>query len=231
MQYWHKKIWTRNINRFIVATEFTKAKYVEVGIPSSLISVKPHFVKDPGRSGDIHQRTHALFVGRLSHEKGIKVLLEAWRGIKDLPLYIMGKGPMEAEIKEYISKNKLDNVTLLACIDAQIYKDLMRKARFVIIPSLCYENFPRIVVEAFAYGVPVLASRRGSLPEVVSEGSTGALFEPGNSSDLATKAYFLNGHPEFTANARKKYENCYTPEVNGKYLLKIYEETLVSARN
>lgn len=227
-QYRLQEVWTRNIDRFIVATEFTRRKYVEAGIPSSMISVKPHFVEDPGMQGDVDGRTHALFIGRLSQEKGIKVLLEAWKEIKDLPLYIFGQGPMECEIREYIHTHKLGNVILLSFSDPLTYQDIMRKAKFIVVPSLCYENFPRVVVEAFSYGTAVLASRRGSLTEIIREGRTGVCFEPGDSKDLAAKARFLEGHPEFGRNAREEYERNYSPEMNNEVLVRIYQDVLNS---
>ena len=105
--------------------------------------------------------------------------------------------------------------------------EFMRDARVLVVPSTCYENAPMTIIEAFACGLPVIASNLGSIPEFVTHGHTGLLFNPSDSEDLARQVRWAFDHPEelrtMRANARREYEEKYTAERNYKMLMAIYE--------
>jgi len=215
--------WGKKVDLFITATEFTKQKYVQHGIPAARIKVKPNFVyEDPGKN--TQPGTHALYVGRLSPEKGVEVLIKAWEQLTQIPLKIIGAGELMGVLKE--SARNLSHVEFVGYAPPAEYDKYMRQAAVVIVPSVCYENFPRIVAEAYAYGIPVVASRLGSLPELVREGKTGTLFEAGNTSDLAGKVKILFGQenvlPAMRQQAREEYESKYAAQKNYQGLKDVY---------
>ncbi len=225
--HWRRKTWTKGINRIITSTEFCRQKHIQVGIPGSQIKVVPHFVVDPQCVPDAPRGEYALCAGRLSREKGLDVLLKAWRNVKDIPLYIVGTGPQSEAMKGYIRKEGLDNVRMLGFLKKEEYLEIMRQAKFLVAPCLSYDNFPMVIVEAYSYGVPVLASRLGSLEEAVQEGKTGMLFSAGDVNDLAEKARALisdeSKYQNLCRGARKAYETKHTPQQHYEGLMACYQ--------
>lgn len=225
--HWRCKTWTDVVDVYIMAAKFTKNKYVQNGIPDEKIILKPNFLyPDPGYKPAA--KTHALYVGRLSEEKGVETLLEAWKSIHAVPLKVMGSGPLSEKLKAFVKENNLSNIEFLGFVSQKDYEKHMRSAKFIIIPSRCYENFPRIVAEAYAYGVPVVASRLGSLAEIVTEQKTGLLFEPGEVADLIIKIQWMEGHPSDVQRmgneARKVFEDQYSSDKNYELLISVYEK-------
>lgn len=226
---WKKGTWKDLVDCYITATEFSRQKYIAGGISPEKIRVKPHFLNaSPKRREDLGN--YALYVGRLSPEKGVRILLEAWRHIKDIPLKIMGSGPSHNALRSFTAEERMDNVEFLGYLTQDQYADYMKKAKFIVVPSICYENFPRIVVEAYAFGVPILASRLGTMADLVKNKETGLLFEAGNAQDLREKAVWLarqeNLLKTMGENAHKEFENKYTAEKNYAILTSIYQETI-----
>jgi len=167
------KTWQRQVDIYIALTEFAKQKFIEGGIPAKKIFVKPNFVfPDPGmRDGD---GDYVVFAGRLSPEKGIITLLRTWQSLKGIPLKIVGYGPLIEEVKVFVQTRKLEDIEILGqCANEEVIA-LMKGARFLVFPSEWYETFGRVVVEAFACGVPVVASRLGAMEEIVGDKRTGS---------------------------------------------------------
>ncbi len=230
-RHWKNKTWINKVDMYITAADFTRQKYLQKGIPQEKIAIKPHFLsKDPGkRNGD---KSYALYVGRLSQEKGVDVLIEAWKSLKNIPLKIVGHGDQWNQLRE-LAKNNSD-IEFLGRLPEQECEKYLREARVLVIPSVCYESFPRILVEAYAHGLPIIASRLGSLAELIIDGKTGLLFEPGNAQDLAQKIRVLaddkNRRLAMEKEARLEYEQKYTPEKNYKQLMAIYKQAIEAAR-
>ena len=161
------RTWTKQVDIYIALTKFARRKFIEGGLPEDKIVVKPNFVyPDPG-TGE-HKGNFVLFVGRISPEKGVRTLLQAWQKIKDIPLKIVGKGPL---LKEVQSKIK-GEIEVLGRIPQEEVFCLMKEAQFLIFPSEWYEGFPVVLVEAFATGLPVLASNLGAMAEIVESPKT-----------------------------------------------------------
>lgn len=215
---WH------HVGAYIALTEFARQKYLEAGFPSEKVAVKPNFIhRDPG-FGD-GRGGYALFVGRLSAEKGIATLLAAWSLLgRTVPLKIVGDGPLRAEV-ERAAKNSMD-VEYLGSKNPEDVSILMSEAAFLVFPSQWYETFGRVAMEAFATGTPVLAASIGAIAEITDNGRTGLHFRPGDPSDLAAKVDWLLSHPEELAQmrkeARREYEVKYTAERNYEILMGIY---------
>ena len=228
----HRKLgtWQHKVNHYIALTDFAKAKFIEAGFPAEKISVKPNFVKDPFRHKSPVERVtppFGLFVGRISAEKGLHTLLKAWTLLEaPITLKVAGTGPLEQTI---INQPNIEPLGLQT--PSQI-STLMQQAAFLILPSEWYEGFPLVLVEALAHGLPVLASNLGSMVDIIEDGKTGLLFEPGNVEDLATKLKWLLDNPDecnrFGANARQVYLDKYTAKENFKQLIGVYKEALLS---
>ena len=124
----------------------------------------------------------------------------------------------------------LDNLNCLGQLNADQVSTEMTNAAFLVMPSECYEGFPMVLVEAFAHGLPVIASRLGGMAEIVEDGITGLHFEPGNAEDLAAKVRWMTDHPEecrqMGYNARREFEAKYTAERNYEMLMKIYQDAI-----
>ncbi len=218
------KTWTQKVNRYITATEFTRGKYIQAGLPSAKIAVKPN-VFCPGGDFIKPRGEFVLYVGRLSEEKGVRRLLEAWEGLPHIPLKLMGEGPLAGELRSWVEHKGLRAIEFLGAVGAQEFDHYMQGAKFVVIPSQCYENFPRIVVEAFAFGLPVLASRLGSLQEIIVEGVTGFCFDPLRAEDLKEQALKMwqMDMDAMSRGVRQIFQQRYSPAVNLRQLLDIYE--------
>ena len=218
--------WAKKVDRFIALSEFSKGKFVEGGLPSEKIAVKPNFVEATrAKTLSNADRKGALFVGRLSHEKGIETLLRAWEFL-DVPLRIVGDGPFMDKVRGQSSRG----IVVLGNKEPKQVNEEMARAAFLVMPSVCYENFPLTLAEAFAQGLPVIASRLGATAEIVEDKVTGLHFNPGDAEDLVRKVRWASEHPEdmlhMGRNARRNYEKKYTPEINYRQLMAIYAEAI-----
>lgn len=213
--------WKRRVNRFIVLSEFSRARFIAGGLPASRLAVKPNFVDLPAAPEG--ERCGLLFVGRLSPEKGLDTLAAA-ADLAGARVEILGSGPMQAS---------LQGVPGMSLRGAQPMSDVletMRRTVALVLPNISYENFPRTLAEAFACGLPVIASRLGAMAELVKDGATGLLFEPGNAEALAEKLRWAVAHPNEMAvmgrAARAVYEARYTAARNHEQLMDIYEQAV-----
>jgi glycosyltransferase involved in cell wall biosynthesis len=217
--------WRDAVDVYIALTEFSRRKFIEGGLPAEKIVVKPNFIyPDPGPGSG--KGGYALFVGRLSGEKGVATLFRAWKELAgSVPLKIVGDGPLEGIVADAATKNAAIQWLGRQSLD-EVYA-LIGDAMFLVLPSECYEQFPRVVIEAFAKGTPLLASNLGAMAELVDNGRTGLHFEPGNAADMAAKAGRLLAAPnellDMRQAARQEYEEKYTAESNHQALMAIYE--------
>lgn len=217
--------YARKVSRYIALNEFCRNKFIEGGLPADRIDVKPNFVPWTPRPAATGRRG-GLCVGRLSVEKGVEVLTAAMAAHPTHQLTVIGTGPLQAQVAAVAGPAYLGFLPL-----NEVMQRLSRAA-YLVLPSVCYEGFPRTLVEAFASGVPVIASRLGSMAELVSEGRTGLLFNPGDAGDLVAKLVWADAHPEEMArmgeNARAEYERRYAPRQNYRELISIYEKATVT---
>ena len=209
--------------RYIALSEFSKNKFIQAGLPGQRIVVKPNFVQRvPG--AEPVTRDGLLFVGRLSPEKGVEVLAAACKAIGTVRLRVAGTGNAVCHLEG------LQGVDLLGGQTAVQVQQEMHGAVALVLPSICFEGFPLTLVEAFSCCVPVIASRIGALAELVEHGVTGLLFTPGNAGELAETMQWATAHPQEMAamgrNARALYERRYTPEINYRQLMAIYQSAV-----
>lgn len=216
-----------NINRYIVFNNFTAKRLVTGGVPHDRIIIGKNFI-DSFVEEPSNKEQYVLYIGRLSREKGIETLLNAFPSHRTLALKIAGTGPMQEDIEKYVENNPSKKIELLGFVRGPIKENLLQKAICSIVPSECYENAPLSIIESFASATPVIASRIGGLPEMIEDGKTGLLFPPGDVSGLANAILLLADNPAIASSMATDALNYakahYTPEQHYQHLLKSYSE-------
>ncbi len=226
--------WTRHLDRLVFPSESAMAEYRSAGWPTERMVVKPNTAERPPTARQ-RQRAGLVCVARMRDEKGVDLLIDAWRrlGSAGQSLRLIGGGEQLDEYRRQAAG--LDGVSF----DGQIsYADVlaaMASAAAVVIPSRWFEVFPRVVLEAFAVGTPVLAARRGVLADLVRDGENGLLFEPDDVADLARAIERALADPAALRRmgdvARADYEEKFSPEVTTRRLIEIYQEAIDHRRN
>lgn len=218
--------WRDRVKTYIAVSEFARVKYIAGGLPAEKIVVKPNFIHPtpaPGQGGG----GYALYVGRLSPEKGIATMLEAWKSArKAIPLKIVGEGAL-AELV-IASGRACQEIEYLGSRSLPEVLNLMRSAEFLVFPSAWYETMGRTIMEAFAVGTPVVAARIGPPASMVVPGETGFHFAPGNVAELRERVEWCSRNLEqlrsLRAKARQAFEAGYTGGANAEMLLAIYRK-------
>jgi glycosyltransferase involved in cell wall biosynthesis len=216
----------KSVTRYVALNEFCRGKFVQSGLPRERIVVKPNFVDLPAAPQG-GRRKGGLFVGRLAREKGVHTLAGAFGMLPNALLHVIGDGPDASTLAG------IPNVYLHGRLDTHVTYAAMTRAAYLLMPSIWYENFPRVLVEAFACGLPVIASRLGAMAELVEDGHTGLLAEPGDAGSLADRIAWADAHPrrmrEMGRAARRRYEEHYTGDVNFAQLTTIYRDAIAEA--
>jgi glycosyltransferase involved in cell wall biosynthesis len=231
---YHRKreTWSENVDCLICLTEFAKAKFIEAGFPEKNLKVKPNFIEDAfcrKNFSEIVDRKENfyLFIGRISEEKGIRTLVDAWSTLNNrstAKLLILGEGPLKKELQKKTKDQS--HISWLGFVERKQVLDYLMKAKALLFPSEWYEGMPMTILESFSAATPVLSTNIGSQAEIVDHGKTGILFEPGDQEGLIeTVEHFeldKEKQREMSLAARREYEEKYTPEVNRVKLESIY---------
>lgn len=217
--------WREKVDCFIALTDFAKAKFVQANFPAEKIIVKPNFTSTETATGK-GEGGYALFVGRLSQEKGINILLEAWKRLAGkIPLKILGDGPLAHLVER--KTGSIPAVEWLGHRSRTEVLSLMQDASLLVFPSIWYEGFPMTIVEAYSVGLPVIASDLGSMSSLIVHGRTGLHFRPGDAQDLAVQVEWALAHPaeltKMRSEARAEFDAKYTVEKNYQMLMDIYQ--------
>ena len=231
--------WREMVDVFVALSESSRSKLVAAGLPTGKIVVKPNFViREPSvGAGD---GDYALFVGRLSEEKGIRTLIDAWglpesrvEGETRMPLKIAGDGPLRPFVDAAAAANA--NIEVLGHKAPDQVTRLMQRASFLVMPSTTYENFPIVLAEAFAAGLPAVVSGHGAMEEIIESGVTGCHFRPGDPSDLASRVAWLAARPRqlhaMRLAARERFESEYSCDASYDRLIAIYARAVAAASN
>lgn len=175
----------RSVDRYIVLTEFARRKILEssLNLTPEQVVVKPNSIAQANYVQAAPRADNFLYVGRLSSEKGISVLLDAAR-MTDRRIDIVGDGPMRTAVEELAASQP--NLRYLGKLSQEQVRERMRNCRALLVPSVWYEGLPTVILEAFASGTPVICSDQQNLNSIVRHGRTGHLFETGNAASLAT---------------------------------------------
>ncbi len=222
--------WRQSVSAYLAPSQFCRDYFVAAGLPEDRVHLKPNFLaEDPGPTET--KGGYALFVGRLSPEKGVLETIEAWSRLPDVPLLIAGEGPLYGEAQRLADRSG-SKVQLLGRLDPTAIVPLMKGARFLVFPSRWYEPFGMALLEAAACGVPAIASRIGAIPEIVEDYRTGLLFDPDDFTELVERVWWAWTHPaemkEMGAAARQLYLRQFTAERNYRLLVELYRNLLVN---
>ena len=219
----------KNVDAFITPSEFLKKKLVANGYDESKITCIPTFTASKSAVGDPKVGSYGLYFGRITEEKGVETVIKAYETMPDRRVKIMGDDTTEEAIrlKNYVEEHHLKNVEFLGFKSGEELEEVIKGARFTLIPSIWYDNLPNTALESFQYSKPVIASNIGSLPELVVDGYNGYLFEAGNETQLAEKIQMLDDTTvvkDMGANSRKRLESRFAPETHYDALMGIFEK-------
>jgi glycosyltransferase involved in cell wall biosynthesis len=211
----------------IATSQFVADKHKAMGLPNEIVRL-PNFIDvDAWRADGQPSDGSIVYLGRLTPEKGIGTLVKAVHGL-DVPLKIIGEGPMKADLEQLVARGDMRNVSFLGHLDGQALRQEISRAQATIVPSECIEAFGRIIIESFALGIPVVGARIGGIPELVVDGETGYTFEPGNVEDLRAKITTLLADParraQFGRAGRERVEREMGPDAHYAQLMQIYEQ-------
>ena len=219
------------VDHFIAVSNFLRDKVVEYGIPPEKVTVVHNFIDCQGIEPSPSPGGYFLYFGRIERNKGIFTLLRAMQlsGLA-IPLFMAGEGRALNEAKAIVEKEGISNVHFVGFKSGDQLAQLIRGAICTVAPSELYETFGLTLIESFAHGRPVVASRIGGMTEVVSDGQDGFLFEPGNAEELADHMLWFSKHPteavEMGMSGRKKIESKFSPEEHYQALMNVYEKVL-----
>lgn len=222
------RTWSRCVDIYIALTDFARQKFVLAGFPTEKLAIKPNFVFGPDRTDQADERYTFVYAGRLSAEKGLNVLLNAWEqaAIKT-ELLVAGTGPLATQLPV---ANESKRVRYLGHSPSENVGRLIGHALALVVPSLVYEGMPRTILQAFAAGTPVIVPSLGGMAEMVDSGRTGLHFAPGDAHDLARKLQWAWDHADkmrkMGQNAHREYLEKYTAERNYRTLIEIYRRAL-----
>lgn len=226
-----KDYFLKNIDSYIVTSQFSKNKFIELGLDASRLHLKTNFLTVESE-GSIQDKNYALFLGRLVDYKGVETLMKAFEITPSLNLRIIGDGPLKDKVQKFATTHK--NVEYLSRIDRDSVIREIKNSSFLIFPSECYENMPLVIIESFAFSKPVLASNLGAIKEFVIDGVSGVLFEPGNATDLSNKASYLFSLNKERLVMGKKANDIYlerfNKEKNYRDLIGIYSKTINASK-
>jgi glycosyltransferase involved in cell wall biosynthesis len=221
-----RRLYHDNVTLYYAQTEFQKRKLVEGGFPQERMEVIPNMVDTAKLHGDMQVGHYVAFAGRGSPEKGVATLLEAARSLPNIPFRLAGDFWRMPEVK----RGKAANVELLGHLNGSRLDGFFRNCSLLVLPSNCYEGFPGAIIEAMVQGKAVICSRIGGLPEIVDDGVTGLLFEPGDAMDLAAKIEKLWARPELSTKmgkaGRDKVLREYSPARYYERLMQVYHRAL-----
>jgi glycosyltransferase involved in cell wall biosynthesis len=224
-----RQTWNKRIDSYVALSSFAKNKFVQAGLPTEKIHVKPNFVEpDPGEG--THDGNYALYAGRLLAEKGVLTLLEAWERLQSIPLVIAGDGPLRQHLEAEVEKRGLRCIHFAGDLRRDQVYEAMKKATFLVVPSIWHEPFGLVIAEAFACGTPVLGAFAGAIQDMLEDQVTGLHFAPGDPDALVQKVAWAWGHlPELAVMGkagRRVYESRYTADTNYHLLMNIYASAI-----
>jgi glycosyltransferase involved in cell wall biosynthesis len=221
------------IDLYISPSRFLKSKVEEMGMKGEVFYL-PNCVDVEGFEPAYDWKEKSIvYVGRLSHEKGLETLIGAVKDISNVLLKVIGDGPLKGYLEEKVRSEHISNVAFLGYRTGQSLHDEIRKSMFLVIPSECYENNPRTVIEAFALGKPVVGARIGGIPELVRDWETGLTYVSGDVDDLRDKIRLMLGSsdkiPEMGKNARNYVEHELNSEIHYRNLMGLYRRAAEKA--
>lgn len=223
-------VWADEVDRYVAVSRFVEQQLVDGGLPAGKIVVKPNFITDTG-AGD-GAGGYAIYVGRLTEEKGVRSMLRAWAASRRLPaLRIIGDGPLEGEVRAAASADP--RIVAHGRVALGEVIGMLGQAAMLLFPSAWYEPFGRSIVEAYSKATPVVAAETPPIHDMVAEGVTGMLYRPEDHEQLAATVQAMVRDPErlraMRHSARARYIEHYTEEANYAAMMRIFQSVLPRA--
>lgn len=229
---WHRAAGTYAgmVDAFIALSEHSRELFVRGGLPREKIHVRPNGIPDHG-AGD-HAGGYALFCGRLSEEKGIMTVLEAFSASAHIPLKVVGDGPLRQRVEKRIAEIPQHNISVLGQVPNDELIRLMKGATLLVFASECLENCPLVLIEAMSTGLPITAARSPSVEELTGRGAGASYFPRGDVVSMRERISELWGNREmqdgFKRSSRETYVKNLSPEASGASLEAIYAKVISS---
>jgi glycosyltransferase involved in cell wall biosynthesis len=218
--------YTKLVDKFITPSRFLKNTIIKAGIPEDMIVHVPNFINFEEFEPDYSNNGYFLFVGRLSYEKGLFTLLNAFKLVPDAKLIVAGTGPLENDLHEFKKINNLTNIEFVGHQSREELKALIKKSVALILPSEWYENCPMSIIEAFACGKPAIGSYIGGIPEMIKDDFTGYTFKYGNTDELSQNIEKFVKNSELSSvlghNARRFVLENYSLDMHIKQITELY---------
>lgn len=226
--------WLTDVERFIALTDFQRDTLVQAGLPENRVEVKPNFYPGhPKRIPFLKRANRVVFAGRLSEEKGVADLVEAWLawGANAPELRIVGDGPLLAPLKTRAERNS--RIVFVGQVTREVAATEIANASLLLVPSRWFEGFPMVLRESFAFGVPVAVSDQGALPSIAAEAG-GIVFQSKSPGDILAKVRPLFSDQDqlsfMAEQSVKAFETKYTESQNYETLMSIYQHALEDAK-
>jgi len=225
----------KNVYAFITPSEFLKKKLSLNGFEEKRIHCIPTFTASKTTIGKQQIGSYGLYFGRVTEEKGVETVIKAYEKLPEYTVKIMGDDTTDEakRLKKYVENHKMKNVEFLGFKSGAELENVIKGARFTLIPSIWYDNLPNTALESFQYSKPVIASNIGSLPELVIDGENGYLFKPSNVEDLIKKIKMLDDDTlvkKMGQASRKRLESRFAPQTHYEDLMKIFNEAVKSRK-
>jgi glycosyltransferase involved in cell wall biosynthesis len=228
---WSKGWFTEAIDRYLVLNNFTSNKLATAGIPRERQTILPNFV-EIDQTKPAEKLPYVLYLGRLSSEKGIQTLLDAWLNLEGIELKIAGAGELEQFVKEQAAGRLKNKIEFLGYVNGEEKNRLLREAVATVLPSTCYENCPISVLESLAAGTPALVTAMGGLPDIVRHGHDGLVFPAQDPPAINEAVAQLRDNPQLaetmSANAIASAKERFSAESHYRGLMDIYNKLLGS---
>ncbi|MDX1440550.1 MAG: glycosyltransferase family 4 protein [Rubricoccaceae bacterium] len=230
----HRRIgtWERKVDAFIALTQFQRERMTAAGLPHDRVWVKPNFFAGRPEVFPWFERTpRAVFVGRISEDKGVSDVVDAWLtwGQAAPELALVGDGPLRTELEGRVREANRENIRFVGRVSPQEAQRWIASSRLLVLASKWFEGFPLVLCEAFASGTPALVSGVGALPQLVGAGA-GAVFRMGDVRHLLEVASGLWNHPRrlsrMALRARYEFDSRYTEDINYEQLMNVYDKAI-----
>jgi len=233
VNYW-KKSYLNNVDVFVSPSKFLGDKISQYGYQNKPVLVQPYTLDLNAYEPCYDASDYFVFMGRLTHEKGVNFLLDAAKRIHGADLYILGTGPLEQEMRARVANENLTHVKMLGYKSGDELRDIVRQAKFTVITSEWHDNSPLVIYESLSLGNPIVGARMGGIPELIEEGVDGHVYDRGDIDAFVERVNDLIANPDKTIsmgrNARKKAEALFGFDEHYKKLMKLYDYTASLSR-
>ena len=218
----------KDVDAFITPSRFLRGKLIENGFDGDKITCIPTFTASKSEVGEPKVGDYGLYFGRISEEKGVETVVRAFEKLPDHRVLIMGDDTTEEakRLMAYVREKDLCNIEFTGFKSGVEMEEIIKGARYTLIPSVWYDNLPNTALESFQYSKPVIASNIGSLPELVLDGVNGFLFEAGNAEDLRRKVLLLSEEEtvaKMGAASRARLEEHFAPGTHYDALMNVFD--------